>query len=265
MFAKVESTVKTMAMCFLSKQCIRSTLADFARALSTLACVIAISGMGFGQVNGPVNGPVILTEEIPLEKATEAALAEQPPESPEIKPLEIKPLEIKPLDSKIVEPPSVPRSKEPLRVKALQTPNTSIAGIGTETTPEDATEGRLPPPVPLPFGPDREAGWSVKTKNWVAPAYCHQPTYYEDVMLEHHGHERCPPMQPILSGARFYSGIFFTPYLAYMRPPLKDIPNTGHYRPGSCAPAIRQRAPYDPGALKFQAAATATGVLALQP
>ena len=265
MFAKVESTVKTMAMCFLSKQCIRSTLADFARALSTLACVIAISGMGFGQVNGPVNGPVILTEEIPFEKATEAALAEQPPESPEIKPLEIKPLEIKPLDSKIVEPPSVPRSKEPLRVKALQTPNTSIAGIGTETTPEDATEGRLPPPVPLPFGPDREAGWSVKTKNWVAPAYCHQPTYYEDVMLEHHGHERCPPMQPILSGARFYSGIFFTPYLAYMRPPLKDIPNTGHYRPGSCAPAIRQRAPYDPGALKFQAAATATGVLALQP
>jgi len=265
MFAKVESTVKTMAMCCLSKQCIRSTLADFARALSTLVCVIAISGMGFGQVNVQVNGPVILTEEIPLEKATEAALAEQPPESPEIKPLEIKPLEIKPMDSKIVEPPSVPRSKEPLRVKALQTPNTSIAGIGTETTPEDATEGRLPPPVPLPFGPDREAGWSVKTKNWVAPAYCHQPTYYEDVMLEHHGHERCPPMQPILSGARFYSGIFFTPYLAYMRPPLKDIPNTGHYRPGSCAPAIRQRAPYDPGAVKFQAAATATGVLTLQP
>ena len=259
MFAKVESTVKTMAMCCLSKQCTRSMLADFAQVLSAIACVIVISGMGLGQVNGPengpVNGPVKLIDEIPLANATQAALAEQPPESPEDKPL----------DSKIVEPPSVPRSKEPLRVKALQTPNTSIAGIGTETTPEDATEGRLPPPVPLPFGPDREAGWSVKTKNWVAPAYCHLPTYYEDVMLEYHGHERCPPMQPILSGARFYSGIFFTPYLAYMRPPLKDIPNTGHYRPGSCAPAIRQRAPYDPGAVKFQAAATATGVLALQP
>ena len=259
MFAKVESTVKTMAMCCLSKQCTRSMLAAFAQALSAIACVIVISGMGLGQVNGPengpVNGPVKLIDKIPLDNATQAALAEQPPESPEDKPL----------DSKIVEPPSVPRSKEPLRVKALQTPNTSIAGIGTETTPEDATEGRLPPPVPLPFGPDREAGWSVKTKNWVAPAYCHLPTYYEDVMLEYHGHERCPPMQPILSGARFYSGIFFTPYLAYMRPPLKDIPNTGHYRPGSCAPAIRQRAPYDPGAVKFQAAATATGVLALQP
>jgi len=46
---------------------------------------------------------------------------------------------------------------------------------------------------------------------------------------------------------------------------LVDIPNAGNYRPGSCAPAVRQRAPYDPGAIKVQAAATATGVLALQP
>jgi hypothetical protein len=119
--------------------------------------------------------------------------------------------------------------------------------------------------MPLPYGPDREAGWSVKTKHWVAPVYCHQPTYYEDVMLEHHGHERCVVLQPVLSGARFYTGIFFTPYLATLRPPLQDIPSTGHYRPGSCAPALRQRAPYDPTAMKVQAAATAAGVVALQP
>jgi hypothetical protein len=168
-------------------------------------------------------------------------------------------------DSKIDDLPSISKSKEPLRVKALKTPNTSISGIGTGSTPEDATEGRLPAPMSLPFGPDREPGWSVKTKHWVAPAYCHQPTYYEDVMLEHHGHERCPPLQPLLSGARFYTGIFFTPYLAYMRPPLRDIHNTGNYRPGSCAPGIRQRAPYDAGAIKVQALSTASGVLALQP
>lgn len=168
-------------------------------------------------------------------------------------------------------PPTIQRSKEPLRVTALKTPDTSISGIGTGSTPEDATEGRLPRAMPLPYGPDREAvaggdlGWSLKYKYWVAPAYCHQPTYYEDVMLEHHGHERCPPLQPLMSGARFYSGLFFTPYLAYLRPPLVDIPNTGNYRPGACAPALRQRAPYDPGAVKAQAAAAATGVLALQP
>jgi hypothetical protein len=167
--------------------------------------------------------------------------------------------------TKIEESPSIPRSKEPLRVGSLSIPNTSIAGIGTGTTPEDATDGRLPDPMPLPYGPDREAGWSVKTKHWVAPVYCHQPTYYEDVMLEHHGHERCVVLQPVLSGARFYTGIFFTPYLATLRPPLQDIPSTGHYRPGSCAPALRQRAPYDPTAMKVQAAATAAGVVALQP
>ncbi|MFM8570118.1 MAG: hypothetical protein ACKOAU_00835 [Pirellula sp.] len=186
---------------------------------------------------------------------------EQPPQESQVRDL----LESKSTEPVVAEAPAIPRSKEPLRVARLETPNTSVSGIGTGTTPEDATEGRLPTAIPLPFGPDREAGWSVKTKHWVAPAYCHQPTYYEDVMLEHHGHERCPPLQPLLSGARFYSGIFFTPYLAYLRPPLQDIPNTGHYRPGSCAPGVRQRAPYDPGAIKVQTAAVATGVLALQP
>jgi hypothetical protein len=157
------------------------------------------------------------------------------------------------------------RSTEPLRVKPLQTPNTSISGIGTGTTPEDATEGRLPSPTPIPYGPDRQPGWSVSTKNWVAPAFCHFPTYYDDVMLEYHGHERCPPLQPLLSGGRFFTGIFFTPYLAYMQPPNEQISNAGHYRPGTCAPGLRQRAPYDPTALKVQAAATATGVILLQP
>ncbi len=161
--------------------------------------------------------------------------------------------------------PANTRSTEPLRVKPLKTPNTSISGIGTGTTPEDATEGRLPSPTPLPYGPDRQPGWSVSTKNWVAPAFCHFPTYYDDVMLEYHGHERCPPLQPILSGGRFFTGIFFTPYLAYLQPPTEQISNAGLYRPGTCAPGLRQRAPYDPTALKVQAAATATGVVLLQP
>lgn len=157
------------------------------------------------------------------------------------------------------------RSTEPLRVKPLQTPNTSISGIGTGTTPEDATQGRLPAPTGLPYGPDRQPGWSVTTKNWVAPTFCHYPTYYDDVMLEYHGHERCPPLQPLLSGGRFFTGIFFTPYLMTLQHPNQQVPNAGHFRPGTCAPGVRQRAPYDPTALKVQAAATASGVVLLQP
>jgi hypothetical protein len=234
-------------------------LASVVVAHASLALLLVGSGMGFAQVT---LAQVTLIEQIPVDLPSEKQPGDQPPLD-SIPPKLDSPKLDEP--AKIEESPSIPRSKEPLRVGALSIPNTSISGIGTGTTPEDATAGRLPTPMPLPYGPDREAGWSVKTKHWVAPVYCHQPTYYEDVMLEHHGHERCVALQPVLSGARFYTGIFFTPYLATLRPPLQDIPSTGHYRPGSCAPALRQRAPYDPTAMKVQAAATAAGVVALQP
>jgi len=243
-----------MARDSLLNRCVPTMLASAVVAHASLALLLIGSGTGLAQVT--------LVEQIPVDLPSEKRPVDQ-------EPLDSIPpkLDDPKLDgsTKIEESPSIPRSKEPLRVGSLSIPNTSIAGIGTGTTPEDATDGRLPDPMPLPYGPDREAGWSVKTKHWVAPVYCHQPTYYEDVMLEHHGHERCVVLQPVLSGARFYTGIFFTPYLATLRPPLQDIPSTGHYRPGSCAPALRQRAPYDPTAMKVQAAATAAGVVALQP
>ena len=248
-----------MARDSLLNRCVPTMLASAVVAHASLALLLIGSGTGFAQVT---LAQATLIEQTPVDLPSEKRPGDQ-------EPLDSIPpkLDDPKLDgsTKIEESPSIPRSKEPLRVGSLSIPNTSIAGIGTGTTPEDATDGRLPDPMPLPYGPDREAGWSVKTKHWVAPVYCHQPTYYEDVMLEHHGHERCVVLQPVLSGARFYTGIFFTPYLATLRPPLQDIPSTGHYRPGSCAPALRQRAPYDPTAMKVQAAATAAGVVALQP
>ena len=258
-----------MARDSLLNRCVPTMLASVVVAHASLALLLVGSGTGFAQVT---LAQVTLIEQTPVDLPSENRPGDQPPldsippklDSPK---LDSPKLDDPALDepAKIEESPSIPRSKEPLRVRALSIPNTSISGIGTGTTPEDATAGRLPTPMPLPYGPDREAGWSVKTKHWIAPVYCHQPTYYEDVMLEHHGHERCVALQPVLSGARFYTGIFFTPYLATLRPPLQDIPSTGHYRPGSCAPALRQRAPYDPTAMKVQAAATAAGVVALQP
>jgi hypothetical protein len=255
----VESVVMVMARDSLLNRCVPTMLASVVVAHASLALLLVGSGTGFAQVT---LAQVTLIEQIPVDLPSEKQPGDQPPLD-SIPPKLDSPKLDEP--AKIEESPSIPRSKEPLRVGALSIPNTSISGIGTGTTPEDATAGRLPTPMPLPYGPDREAGWSVKTKHWVAPVYCHQPTYYEDVMLEHHGHERCVALQPVLSGARFYTGIFFTPYLATLRPPLQDIPSAGHYRPGSCAPALRQRAPYDPTAMKVQAAATAAGVVALQP
>lgn len=162
--------------------------------------------------------------------------------------------------------PSQPR--QPLRVEPLQIPDIAIPETvtgGSRVTPEDLVAGRLPDPIPLPYGPDRDGGWAISPKPWIAPVYCHQPTYYEDMMLEQHGHEICPPMQPMISGARFYSGIFFTPYLVCLHPPRQDMASAGPFRPGSRAPALRQRAPYDAHALGTQAIVTGAGVALLQP
>jgi hypothetical protein len=143
-------------------------------------------------------------------------------------------------------------SKGRIALPPLSTPNLSIANIGTGQTPEDWVTGRLPEPQILPYGPDRQFELFPQGKAWVAPVLCHQPLYFEDTMLERHGHEKCPKLTPVLSGARFYTTAFFSPYLAVLRPPLKDISNAGHYRPGSAAPGIRERAPYDPTAMRLQ-------------
>lgn len=162
--------------------------------------------------------------------------------------------------------PSVPAGvQEVLRAKALTIPNTSVAGIGTAQLPTDATQGRLPAPIPLPFGPDRPEGWSYSDKRWIAPVFCHQPTYYEDIMLENHGHERCPSLQPMISGARFYTGIFLTPYFYCVQGPFADVASVGRYRPGTVAPALRQRPPYDPYAIGTQTVSTGTGIWLIRP
>jgi len=143
-------------------------------------------------------------------------------------------------------------SKGPIALPPLVTPNLSIANIGTGQTPEDWVSGRLPDPQVLPYGPDRQVELFSQGKAWVAPVFCHQPLYFEDTMLERHGHEKFPKLTPMLSGARFYTSVFVSPYLAVLRPPLRDISNAGHYRPGSAAPGIRERAPYDPKAMRLQ-------------
>ena len=157
------------------------------------------------------------------------------------------------------------KNREPLKLPALTVPNTSVKGTEQGATPEDFVVGRLPAVIPLPYGADRYGFWEFGNKTWVAPVYCAQPFYFEDTMLERHGHERFPKLQPLVSGARFFGDIAFLPYHAYLQRPLEERPSTGHYRPGSSAPCIRQRAPYDAGALRFQLLTTGTAVLAVQP
>ena len=155
--------------------------------------------------------------------------------------------------------------KGPIKLPGLATPNIEIEGSGTGKMPDDFVTGRMPEQRVLPYGPDRQLSLAYNEKTWTAPVFCHQPLYYEDTMLERHGHERFPLLTPAISGARFYTGLFFTPYLATLRRPLVDYPNTGHFRPGSAAPAIRERAPYDHTALGVQVLSTGAVFAAAQP
>ncbi len=158
-----------------------------------------------------------------------------------------------------------PKNREPIVLPNLSIPNTSVQGVGTGATPEDVVGGRLPPRITLPYGSDRYGFWALDTKTWTAPVFCHQPLYFEDVMLERHGQERFPCAQPIVSGARFFSNVAMLPYKSYLQRPLEDRYSTGYHRPGSAAPCVRQRAPYDAGAMRFQLLTTGTAVLAGQP
>ncbi len=220
---------------------------------------ISCSMVGLGVA---VSGNTVLGQENALRLAsmTLPAKAAAADPKPQQDPAQEKPSETSPSDV-----PQKTRNREPLVLPALTIPNTSIVGVGTGATPEDQVSGRLPATISLPHGSDRFGFWALENKTWLAPVFCHQPVYFEDTMLERHGHERLPCLQPVLSGTRFFSDIVFLPYNAYLQRPLEERYNTGHYRQGSAAPGLRQRAPYDAGAMRFQLLTTGTAVLAVQP
>lgn len=153
----------------------------------------------------------------------------------------------------------------PIRVPQLTVPNISVSDIGTKMLPEDMVAGRLPAKIALPYGPERPNADTMTMKTWTAPVFCYQNLFFEDVMLERHGHERCWPLQPVISGARFFTSYAMMPYSAVLHPPLQDRYSTGHYRAGTAAPCLRQRVPYDKTALRMQLLTTGTTVLAFQP
>ncbi len=153
--------------------------------------------------------------------------------------------------------------KGTIELAPLAMPNIKIQGIGTGVRPEDVTKDRLPPAQPLPNGETRAGNWGLQAKQWVPGGFCHQPLYFEDPMLELHGHVRYPYLQPAVSGLRFFGTVPVLPYLATLRHPLDDVHTLGAYRPGTATPVLRYRAHYDPVALRNQFIATAGTAVAI--
>lgn len=137
-------------------------------------------------------------------------------------------------------------SLAPLQNRALSpvvnVVNLSLSGLGTGLVPEPSD--RVTPAVMLlPDGTARNA--SFKCVHWRPSAICHYPLYFQEAMLERHGHVRFGHLQPIASGVRFFSTFPLLPYMYALTPPCSTQYAFGHYRPGTCAPLLKDHLPWD--------------------
>jgi hypothetical protein len=121
--------------------------------------------------------------------------------------------------------------------------NISTKTIGTGILPEDTAAKRAAPSTSLLDGQSR--GIVSQQVNWRPASICHLPLYFEDAMLERHGHVRWGCAQPIVSGAKFLTTIPLLPYITTLQPPCEPRYTLGHFRPGSCAPTLKDHLPWD--------------------
>jgi len=71
---------------------------------------------------------------------------------------------------------------------------------------------------------------------WTASAVSTKAAYFEDVQLERYGHSRCPRLQPVISGARFFATIPLVPIKMGITPASECVYTLGHYRTGNWSP-----------------------------
>ncbi len=128
--------------------------------------------------------------------------------------------------------------------------DTSVSGLGTGTIPDAAFDKRQAEAASARFAVQ-------KCVHWHPSSICHYPLRFEETMLERHGHVRAGCLQPLVSGVRFFTTIPMLPYLNTLKPCYEPVYALGNYRPGSCAPLLRETIPYDKNAVVVEALAVA--------
>ncbi|TWT80948.1 hypothetical protein CA13_23950 [Planctomycetes bacterium CA13] len=145
---------------------------------------------------------------------------------------------------------------------ALAAATTNTSNVGNGKTPDGFRADHVSPVAPLPeSGIERDDQWTWTMRTWAAPNTFSNPRYFEDRMLERHGHERWGHWTPLASGVRFFGTAPLLPYLATVQHPTECEYTLGYFRTGNCAPAYLQRPPYERKAVVAEATAIAAGVL----
>lgn len=144
----------------------------------------------------------------------------------------------------------------------LVAPSINTDDVGNGRTPEGFRSEVDRPLRLLPEdGSEHSQFWIFA--HWSAPNTYSYPLYFEDRMLERHGHERFGVLQPMASGVRFFATVPMLPYLTAISHPCDCQYTLGYFRPGSCAPKMYQRPPWDRRAVIAESAAVATGIIAV--
>lgn len=94
--------------------------------------------------------------------------------------------------------------------------------------------------------------WVPQTVTWKASSLCHKPLYFEDVQLERYGHSHGPFLQPIYSTGHFFVSLAFLPYQMGIHPANECQYALGFYRPGDCAPWLKDPVPISLEGIKLE-------------
>ena len=108
--------------------------------------------------------------------------------------------------------------------------------------------------------PYEQRAWESLNFHWRASAVAHKPIYFEDAQLERHGHTLGPWLQPIRSGAHFFTNIAILPYQMGIHPWNECQYALGYHRPGSLAPRVKPAFPISRKAALIQAGSVLGGV-----
>jgi len=134
----------------------------------------------------------------------------------------------------------------------------SIREISHDIRPTQT--GELPEECVIESAPFYGRQFSQSCVMWKASAVSTKAAYFEDVQLERYGNTIVGPvLQPVVSGAKFFTTIPFLPYKMGVTPPHECVYTLGHHRPGNRVPYMVEPLPISARGALFQTGAVLGG------
>jgi len=223
--------------------------------------------LGDGDTLLPVPATTLDNPPTDLPTAAVSEAAEEPPDAtPEAAPDATPTVEPADVNDAVPVVPATEPSPPPVfsqDPRPLTDVTTAISAPGG-SMPKNAAAAEFPPLAEALREIDADRGWAGFGYQWEASATVHRPLYFEEINAERYGYSRCRPLQPAISGARFFATVPALPYKMTAEPRCECVYPLGHYRPGSCAPHRPHCWPLQPKAGLIEAGAV-TGLIFVVP